>query len=80
MLQVKTEGEIWMKKAICIICKKEFLIPPWDYRYQELKFNKDKPCVCERCGFSLQQETITVTGISPTDLDRLDRVYRIVFK
>jgi DNA-directed RNA polymerase subunit RPC12/RpoP len=76
----RTRDIIGMRIVVCIICKKEFSIPPWDGRYQELKFNKQKPCVCERCSYSLQQEAITVSGISPEDLERLDRVDRAVFK
>lgn len=71
---------IGMKKVACIICKKEFSIPPWDYRCQELKSNKLKPCVCDKCSYFLQQEAILISGISPEDLDRLDRVDRTVFK
>lgn len=67
-----------MKKVNCIICKNGFSIPPWDYRSKELKYNPGKPCVCDRCGCSLQKEAMIVSGLSPEDLDKLDRMDKII--
>ncbi|NPV93281.1 MAG: hypothetical protein HPY50_21185 [Firmicutes bacterium] len=67
-----------LKKVNCIICKNDFSIPPWDYRYRELKFDRNKPCVCDNCSFSLRKEAMIISGIGPEDLERLDRMDKFI--
>lgn len=67
-----------MKNTTCIICRNDFAIPPWDYRYQELKRNQKTPCVCERCCVLIQKEAVIIAGITPEDLERLDRCDKVI--
>lgn len=45
-----------MYSTICLICKKEFTIPYSDFRYKDIKYNRGKHHVCDKCSKTVQDE------------------------
>lgn len=66
-----------MYKTICLICRQEFSIPCTDFRYKDIKYNRKKNHVCNKCSRMIQEEAIKTTGINPDELDPVDRILRL---
>jgi len=60
----------------CLICKKEFAIPFSDYRYKDIKYNRGKHHICNKCGKMVQDECQKITGLNPDMIDVWDKVLR----
>lgn len=58
----------------CLICKKEFSIPFTDYRYKDIKYQRDVHHVCNDCGRMVQEECQKITGLSPELVDAWERL------
>lgn len=63
-----------MYSTICLICKHEFFIPFTDYRYKDIKYNRGKHHVCNKCGKMVQDEAQKMTGLTPEAIDFYDKV------
>ncbi|MDD3270259.1 MAG: hypothetical protein PHX14_13155 [Syntrophomonadaceae bacterium] len=63
-----------MYTTICMICKKEFGIPFSDFRYKDIKYNRNKHHVCDSCGKMVQDEAQKITGLTPELIDFWDKV------
>lgn len=60
--------------TICLICKQEFAIPFTDYRYKDIKYNRDVHHVCDDCGKMVQKECQMMTGLTPEFIDIWEKV------
>ncbi|MDD2620222.1 MAG: hypothetical protein PHC92_06100 [Syntrophomonadaceae bacterium] len=63
-----------MYTTICMICKKMFGIPFSDFRYKDIKYNRGKNHVCDKCSKMVQEECQKITGLSPEVIDLWDKV------
>lgn len=63
--------------TICLICKREFAIPFSDYRYKDIKYNRGRSHVCDKCTQMIQREAQQITGLNPDLIDEHERVLRL---
>ncbi|MEA4926904.1 MAG: hypothetical protein VB084_16545 [Syntrophomonadaceae bacterium] len=63
-----------MYTSICLVCKKEFDIPFSDFRYKDIKYNRNKHHVCNQCSKMVQEECQKITGLTPEMIDVWDTV------
>lgn len=73
---IERKGVMNMLKTTCLICKKEFAIPYSDFRYKDIKYNRNKNHICNQCSFTIREEAIKISGINPDELDYFDRILR----
>jgi hypothetical protein len=64
-----------MYKTICLVCKKEFTIPFSDFRYKDIKYNRGKPHVCDKCCFTIRDDANKVKDINQ-DTNHIDKILR----
>jgi len=64
-----------MYTTICLICKKEIAIPFSDFRYKDIKYNRGKPFVCDKCSFTIRDETNMTKDING-DTNNIDKILR----
>jgi len=61
--------------TICLICKKEFPIPFTDFRYKDVKYNRDAHHVCNDCSKMVQEECQKITGLTPELIDLWEVIF-----
>ncbi|MGE5396608.1 MAG: hypothetical protein ACM3MK_03605 [Chitinophagales bacterium] len=65
-----------MYSTICLICKRKFYIPFTDFRYLDIKYNRDKGHLCDECNRLVQDEAQKITGLNPDLIDLHDKILR----